>query len=143
MKLYRELKTTRTLMGRLNKDDDLFDQLTAICLTENISLGKVEAIGALKNVTLAYYNQDNFTYQTFSLKRHLEIIGLQGNISLKEGVPIIHAHISLADDKGHAFGGHLMPGSKVFACEFVIQLFQGETLHRTTEPLTQLPLWEF
>ncbi len=34
---------------------------------------------------------------------------------MKDGEIFVHAHITLADRKGRAYGGHLMPGTMVFA----------------------------
>jgi predicted DNA-binding protein with PD1-like motif len=34
---------------------------------------------------------------------------------LREGTPFVHAHITLSDKEGRAFGGHLLPGCEVGA----------------------------
>ncbi len=69
-----------------------------------------------------------------------EITKLVGNVSLKEGRPMVHAHVTLADE-GKAFGGHLAPGTVVFACEFIIQVFEGVSLTRSLDAETGLQLW--
>jgi uncharacterized protein len=132
---------TRTFMGRLDHGADLLETLTKISLDENIQLGRIEAIGAVKKATLAYYEQDKQSYVSFVLDRHLEILNLVGNISLKEGKPFVHAHVTLADEAGRSFGGHLMPGTPIFACEAIIQAFDGPQFIRQVEPVTGLPLW--
>ena len=40
---------------------------------------------------------------------------------------MVHAHVTLGDAEGRAFGGHLAAGTPVFACEFVIQECQSAT----------------
>jgi predicted DNA-binding protein with PD1-like motif len=72
----------------------------------------------------------------------LEITSLTGNVSIKDGKPLVHVHVTLADKKGNAFGGHLAEGTIVFACEVCIQVFQGEPLKRGFDKTTGLPLWE-
>jgi uncharacterized protein len=133
--------TANTFMGRLDHDADLLEALTAICIKENIQLGRLEAIGAVKKAALGYYDQKQKKYEYFEINRHLEILNLTGNISMKDGKPFVHAHVTLADEKGRAFGGHLIPGTSIFACEAIIQAFDGPQLHRKTEPVTGLPLW--
>jgi uncharacterized protein len=64
-----------------------------------------------------------------------------GNISLKDGNPMVHAHITLADEAGKAYGGHLIPGTVVFACEFILQVFEQPLLERGFDEATGLPLW--
>ena len=41
-----------------------------------------------------------------------------------------------------AHGGHLAPGTEVFACEFAIHAFDGPQLDRQTDSVTQLSLWQ-
>ncbi len=64
-----------------------------------------------------------------------------GNISLKDNEIMVHAHVVLADFEGKAYGGHLMPGTKIFAAEFHIQEYVGAELTRVKDKETGLPLW--
>jgi uncharacterized protein len=137
-----QVSPTRTFMGGLDHNDDLLEALTKICINEGIQLGRVEAIGAVKKAALGYYDQDKKEYSYFTIERHLEILNLTGNISLKDGKPFVHAHVTLADDEGNSFGGHLIPGTVIFACEAIIQAFDGPDFKREVEPVTGLPLWE-
>jgi mRNA-degrading endonuclease RelE of RelBE toxin-antitoxin system len=45
------------------------------------------------------------------------------------------------DWEGKAYGGHLMPGSVVFAAEYNIQEYSGGELRRIKDAVTGLPLW--
>jgi uncharacterized protein len=136
-----EVTPTRTFMGGLDHNADLLESLTKICIINGIKLGRVEAIGAVKKAALGYYDQDKKEYSYFVIDRHLEIINLVGNISLKEGKPFVHAHITLADKEGKSYGGHLIPGTIIFACEAIVQAFDGPEFKRELEPVTGLPLW--
>jgi len=117
------------------------EELTGICRENNIQLGRIEALGAVKKARLGYYNQQTHEYQFFTLDQTLEITKLVGNISLKDGSPIVHAHITLADKTGKAYGGHLATGTVVFACEFIIEVFDGPVFERKFDKETGLPLW--
>ena len=55
---------------------------------------------------------------------------------------MVHAHVTLSDEQGNAFGGHLAPGTVIFACEFVIQELAGDALTRGFDEQTGLPLWQ-
>ncbi|MFC1496006.1 hypothetical protein ACFL52_01165 [Candidatus Margulisiibacteriota bacterium] len=48
--------------------------------------------------------------------------------------------MTLADFEGKAYGGHLMPGTIVYAAEFVINEFVGAELKRGKDQVTGLPL---
>jgi predicted DNA-binding protein with PD1-like motif len=128
-------------MGKLSYGCDLLEELTAICQKENIRLGRIEALGAVQRAHLGFYDQHTREYQFLALSQPLEITKLIGNVSLKDGKPFVHAHVTLADEEGKAFGGHLAPGTVVFACEFIIEVFDGPVFERGLDEETGLPLW--
>jgi predicted DNA-binding protein with PD1-like motif len=132
----------RKIVGRLAKGEDLLAGLEKVAREHGITLGEVQALGAVSQARLGYYNQTERQYYFFDLDRPLEIVSLIGNISLKDEKPMIHAHVSLADQAGRAFGGHLANGTLVFACEFAIQEYRSATplVRRPDEP-TGLFLW--
>lgn len=132
----------RTIIGRLAKGEDLLTGLENCARQHGITLGAVQAIGAVTQARIAYYDQTARKYNFLDLPRPLEITSLIGNISLKDGKTMIHAHITLADSAGRGSGGHLAEGTKVFACEFILQEYQSDTpLVRRLDPATGLTLW--
>jgi hypothetical protein len=140
--MYLNVTEARKIMGRLVKGDDLLVALTKICQDLGITLGEIKAIGAVSKARVGYYHQDNRQYEWLDLERHLEILALEGNISLKDGKPFVHAHVILGDGEGRAYGGHLADGTIVFAAEFVIQeLKANRELHRQMDKETGLFLW--
>lgn len=128
-------------MGKLNYGCDLLEELTAICKKEDIRLGRIEGLGAVQKACLGFYDQQKREYQFLTLSEPMEITKIVGNISLKDGNPFVHAHITLADEAGRAFGGHLAPGTVVFACEFIIESLDGPVFERNLDGKTGLPLW--
>jgi hypothetical protein len=128
-------------MGKLEFGADLLEEITRICVDRDIHLGWVEALGAVKKARLGYYNQKEREYHFYELDQTLEITNLVGNVSIKDGVPIVHAHVTFSDKDGHAYGGHLAPGTIVFACEIVIQVLDGPKFERGFDQETGLPLW--
>ena len=141
MPMLKKVKPKEIFIGRLNHGDDLLKEMTDICRKENTQFGWIEALGAVKKARLAYYNQETHEYQLFEIDQPLEITKLGGNVSLKDGNPFIHAHITLADETGNAYGGHLAPGTVVFACEFRLEVFDGPGIRREFDEATGLPLW--
>ena len=129
-------------MGRLPQGADLLEALTELCARENITAGEVRAIGALSKAVLGFYSQKNREYEYLALEHPLEIVSLLGDVSLKEGRPFVHAHVSLGDEQGHLWGGHLAPGSEVFACEVMLVEYQtAEPFERAFDQGTGLLLW--
>ncbi len=49
------------------------------------------------------------------LTQPLEILALVGIISLRDGQIMVHAHVTLGDQEGRAWGAHLPEGTVIFA----------------------------
>ena len=91
---------------------------------------------------MGYYNQQDQEYHFLDLNQTLEITNLTGNISIKDGTPVVHAHVTFSDRDGRAYGGHLAMGTIVFACEVAIQVLEGPKFERGFNQETGLPLWK-
>ena len=136
------VKPGRIIVGRLKKGDDLLDALQRICSDQEIRLGDIRALGAVKSARIGYYDQDRREYFFVDLAKHLELLALTGNVSIRDGKPFIHAHATFADSKGEAFGGHVAEGTEVFACEFSIREYLSDTaFERAMDDETGLFLW--
>jgi len=129
--------------GRLEKGDDLIEEITKLVIDKNIKSGLLNGIGALSSANIGYYDQSKHEYVSKEFIGEFEIVSLTGNISYLEGVPFVHAHIALSRDDFSLIGGHLFPGNIVYAFEFAIKdLELNNTLVRDYDPLTGLKLWK-
>ena len=142
MAIVEKVSSRELFMGKLQFGRDLLEELTGICIDNSIALGRIEALGAVQKARLAYYDQGQQEYRFFTIDRHLEITSLIGNVSLKDNKPIVHAHVSLADEAGNGYGGHLASGTVIFACECVVEVFDGPVFKRAKDAQTGLPLWK-
>ena len=137
----KKVEPGELFMGKLTYGSDLLEEITEICRNRNVQLGRIEGLGAVQRARLGFYDQQSREYQFFVLEKPLEITKLVGNVSLKDDNPFVHAHITLADETGNAYGGHLAGGTVVFACEFILQAFDGSVFKRGFDEATGLPLW--
>ncbi|MEO5370429.1 MAG: DNA-binding protein [Magnetococcus sp. DMHC-1] len=137
-----EVKPDRIFMGKLTHDSDLLEKLNRICQEKNITSGWLEGLGAVKRARVGFYDQNTQEYRYVDLDAPLEITHLVGNISSRDGQPFVHAHITFADHKGAAYGGHLAPGTIVFAGEILIRSFASTEFSRALDPVTGLYLWK-
>jgi len=136
-----QIRQKEKFMGTMKPGVDLLEEITKICQERNIHLGSIEAIGAVQKASIAFYNQTKRDYVIMTINEPLEMTSLTGNISIKDGKPFVHAHVTLADSTGNVYGGHLAPGTIVFACEFIIKTFDGLMLERRFDEDTGLSLW--
>jgi predicted DNA-binding protein with PD1-like motif len=141
MTRFQSVHAKEIVMGKLSFGCDLLEELTKVTAERDVKLGRIEAIGAVQKARIGFYNQETRIYQFISLDHPMEITNLIGNISLKDGNPFVHAHITLSDDSGKSYGGHLAPGTVVFACEFILDAFDGPAFSRCLDEETGLPLW--
>ena len=138
-----ECSNGRSYIGRLPHGADLLEALEGICRSENITTGVFTVIGALSKVNLGCYDQKAQKYDPdMVFDQELEIASCNGNISLKDPEIFVHAHITVSDNTGKCYGGHLMPGSKIFAAEYHIQEIKGAVLERKPDKDTGLSLWQ-
>ena len=142
MAIYNEIKPGKTFIGKLKFGGDLLVELTSVCEQNDIRLGRVEALGAVKKARVGFYDQQAREYNFLEIDKPLEITKLVGNISLRDGKPMVHAHITRSDSQGNAYGGHLAPGTIVFACEFILNSYDGPDHIRDYDEQTGLPLWK-
>lgn len=140
MKAYRFDPTTVHLV-RLSHGADLYDQITAYAVENNIRAAAISFLGAVSKASLRYYDQDEQVYRDFVIDDHLEIVSGVGNITLLDGSPFLHAHMTLADAAGAAFGGHVNQGTVVFATEVTIHELDGAPPVRELDERTGLTLW--
>ncbi|SHE32600.1 hypothetical protein SAMN02745195_00177 [Thermoanaerobacter uzonensis DSM 18761] len=138
---YKSVLIERRFMGRFPYGKDLLEEINKVIASENIRSGEIRIIGAVSKAVFGYYDAQSKNYIYISKDEHMEILNATGNISVKDGKPFAHVHITLADKNGNAFGGHLMEGTIIFAAEFVITDYGDNNLERVYDETTGLQLW--
>jgi predicted DNA-binding protein with PD1-like motif len=69
-------------------------------------------VGSLKKINIRLASGLTF----LTLEKNHEIVSLVGNISMERE----HVHIGLSDEKGLAFGGHLLDGNLVYTTAEIV-----------------------
>ncbi len=130
------------IVARIDKGEEILEQIKEISKKENIKLAKVEALGATNNFTVGVYNVDEKKYYANSFTGNFEIVSLTGTINTKGGEFYTHIHFSAGNNKGQVFGGHLNKAIVSATCEMVITLING-TVDRTFNEEIGLNLFKF
>lgn len=142
MRIMHQYRPGRRWVAGLPHGADLLETLESFAAEQGVKVGKVELIGAVEKGVIAFYDQDKKQYGSLEFPEPLEILNCIGTISLREGVPRAHLHIIFGRHDGSTLGGHLMPGTVVFAAEAVMEELTGPDLQRGFDSQTGLPLWE-
>jgi len=130
-----------TLLTRLPKGEDLVGALTAVFQEQGMRKAGFTVIGALDHCVLGYYDPIGRQYHSREFPGPLEIVACMGNVSEKDGEIFVHAHIVVAGEDFQCLGGHLMPGSPIFAAELCATPVPGPVPVRTFDDPTGLALW--
>jgi len=142
-KMIQPFQVQTVYMGSIDYGHDILTTLETFCREHDIQTAWLNLMGALSEVTLAYYEQEGHQYVQKHFTGEFEILNGTGNISLKDNSPMAHVHLTLSNTSFGCIGGHLVKGtSKVFACEFALFVLEGETLlQRKPDDKTGLALW--
>jgi predicted DNA-binding protein with PD1-like motif len=137
----REFARGRRVVARLPHGGDLLEEIAAVADAHAMQAAELRAIGALQTARLSFYDQATHEYGEFPVDAPVELVGLLGNVSRRDGATAVHAHATLAGHDGACVGGHVAPGCVIFACELILQELVGEPLERVHDEVTGLPLW--
>lgn len=139
---FQESKLGKIVFARLYEDEDLLEAIASVSKQAKISAGFFTLIGTLKKAKIGFYRDGN--YEPIEIFGPLEVVSCIGNISLKEKMPIAHAHLVVSDEKGQTFGGHTLPGCLISVTgELMLVEASGMKLERRFDEKTRLNLWSF
>lgn len=132
----------QTIIARIDKGEEILEQLKEIALKENIFLANINALGALSEFTVGVFDTKEKQYYANSFSGNYEIVSLTGTISTMNGEYYAHLHMSAGDREGKVFGGHLNKAIVGATCEMVIQIINGKVDRKFSEEIG-LNLFEF
>ena len=129
---------------KFEKDELLLESLTQYAKDNNIKTAEISFIGAVQNVNVMYFNQSKKEYDKHNFEGGHEVLSGLGNVSILEGEPFVHVHMTVADKNGNAFGGHLDEGTKIWLIEAVIKQpsFFGKGIERHFDDELCLSVWK-
>jgi len=139
-KLLDEDDGRRAFVLVFDSGDEVIAGLLDFARAQHLDASQVTAIGALRDVTLGYWDWDTKQYRRIPIREQVEVLSLVGNITLgPDGSPRVHAHIVVGKSDGTAHGGHLLEGHVRPTLEVVLNESPAQ-LRRRTDAKTGLAL---
>lgn len=132
----------RTYIVRLDRGEEIVEQVKALAAKEKIRLASVQALGAVNDVTVGVFHTAEKEYHANSFQGDMEIVSLTGTVTAMDGQPYLHLHMSVGDAQGHVFGGHLNRAVVSATCEMVLTVLDGEVGRKFSQEIG-LNLFEF
>ena len=129
-----------TAFMTLAKGDNINKTFESFAEVKGVGCAWLNGIGALENPEIGYYSLEDKSYYRKIFKGEYELTSLIGNITLKEGKPFSHTHITFSDTEFRVFGGHLFNANITAAGEFIMQ-FGSDEINREMNAEIGLPLW--
>ena len=124
----------------LAKGDNINKTFESFAEVKGVGCAWLNGIGALENPEIGYYSLEDKSYHRITFKGEYELTSLIGNITIKEGKPFSHTHITFSDTEFRVFGGHLFNANITAAGEFIMQ-FGSDEINREMNAEIGLPLW--
>jgi len=101
--------------------DELAEGLLRFAREQKLSAASFKAIGALSSVRLGWFSWESKRYEpSVTLDEQIELVSLIGDVALKDGEPVVHAHVVIGKKDGTAHGGHLLQARIRPTCEIVL-----------------------
>ena len=122
-------QVNKTYFIFLEKDEPVMKTLTEFCRKNGIQNGEISGIGAVKNIEIGAFDPGSKSYIHKIFDKTHELISCMGNVTLKDEVPFIHAHITFGDHDMNVKGGHVFAMTVAVVGEFYIRNFDG-AIHR-------------
>jgi predicted DNA-binding protein with PD1-like motif len=94
----------------MDPGDEVVGAITAFAREQELTASHLTGIGALRDVTLGFFDWTTKTYRRIELAEQVEVLSLLGDIVLDGGEAKLHAHIVVGRSDGAACGGHLLGG---------------------------------
>ena len=132
----------KQIVARMDRGEEILEQLNAICLKEDVKLASISALGAVDDFTVGVYKVDEQKYYSNHFQGAYEIVSLTGTVNTMDGEYYAHLHMSAGNDKGEVFGGHLNRAVISATCEMVISVIDGE-VDRVKDPVVGLNVYKF
>ena len=92
---YRRFDSTYVI--RLEKGEEITEQLKAFAVHEGVKLATVQAIGAVNDFTVGACDTTEKKYYSNDYQGTYEIVSLLGSITTKDGAFYSHLHMCAAD----------------------------------------------
>jgi len=136
---YKRFTPRDAYLARLDTGADWREQIETIASEADVEAGWFNAMGAVQDAEIWFYDQDDKEYRPASFDEPLEVATCVGNIALLEGDVFAHTHAVFSRPDGATVAGHL-DSATVFAGEVYLQAFE-ESLVREYDERTELDLW--
>ena len=123
------------IVVRMDRGEDIVEQVKALAEREHIRLAAVQALGAVNDFTVGVFNTETKVYGSNRFQGPYEIVSLTGTIDTMDGKFYTHLHMSAGNAQGQVFGGHLNRAVISATCEMIVTVINGQVDRQFSEEI--------
>ena len=105
---------------RVEVGEELQEAIRQFAQTVKLKGAFYQGIGALTQVELAFFCTDTKEYERRFFSEEYEMICFMGNLSISNGSPAPHSHVTMSDRNFQTISGHLVRGVVSITAEIFI-----------------------
>jgi predicted DNA-binding protein with PD1-like motif len=119
--------------------DDVLAGINEFAQRTHVTAARFSAIGGFSDVVLGYFDLTTKQYRRIPVPEQVEVVSLSGDIALRSGEPMVHAHVVVGRADGSTLAGHLLEGHVRPTLELIL-VQSPRYLRRRIDDATGLPL---
>lgn len=131
----------RTYALVLSRGDEVATALMDFARDHQVAAAHFTAIGALRDVQVAWYDLERQAYKIIPVPGQVEALSMIGDVGLAGGKPMVHCHMSVGLDDGSVRGGHLVSAVVSPTLEIMI-VVEPATLTKRFDSCSGLTLFD-
>lgn len=121
------------ILVRLLPGEEIHESLRALARQERLPGATLTGLGAVGEITLAFYDLARRAYLPTELREDLEIVSLTGNLAWAGDEPMAHLHAVVSRPDGSTLGGHVMRGVVSVTLEIAVRVLADRAERRFEE----------
>jgi predicted DNA-binding protein with PD1-like motif len=140
-------KFGKTVYVRMDKGDEIIENILDICKKENILSAIFSGIGGCSEAQIQTFLPESGTFETQTVSGMLEMVSLTGSVisdEQKELYHHTHGMFSYKDgDKHCVSAGHIKSITVLYTAEIELRPVEGGVINRQFNPETGTGFWSF
>ncbi len=109
------------ILIKLERGEEVTAALQGFLAENQIAAGTITGLGGVSNAELGFYDLASRIYQRTTIAGNLELVSYQGNITVVDGAPFIHAHALVSGPDYRPYAGHFFSAVVAITGEFVLR----------------------
>lgn len=108
MQVHETTAAAHVFQTRFSAGDEILSGLTDLAIKHQITSGYITGLGGLSGALLAFGDPKVGAFRKVPITDKCELVSLVGDISERDGRPVVHLHAVVAFADGSTKAGHVM-----------------------------------